>query len=78
MEQDVVRRWRPFGGKDSIVVDPARSFGQPVAARFGVPTIVLAEAVEAEGSVARVAAVYEVDQAVVRDAVRFHAELAAA
>lgn len=78
VEQDVVRRWRPLGGKDSIVVDPARSFGQPVAAQFGVPTIVLAEAVEAEGSVARVAAVYEVDQAVVRDAVRFHAELAAA
>jgi uncharacterized protein (DUF433 family) len=78
VEQDTVRRWRPYGGKDSIVVDPERSFGQPVAARFGVPTIVLAEAVEAEGSVARVAALYEVDQAVVRDAVKFHEGLVAA
>lgn len=78
LEDDIVQRWRPFGGKASIVVDPRRSFGQPVAARFGVPTIVLAEAVEAEVSVARVAAIYEVDPAVVRDAVKFHAELAAA
>lgn len=78
VDQDIVRRWRPFGGKDSIVVDPERSFGQPIAARSGVPTIVLVEAVEAEGSVARVAALYEVDQAVVRDAVRFHEGLAAA
>lgn len=78
IEEDIVRRWRPYGGKDSIVVDPERSFGQPVAARFGVPTVVLAEAVEAEGSIARVAALYEVDRAVVRDAVKFHEELAAA
>ena len=78
LEQEIVRRWRPYKGKDSIVVDPKRSFGQPVAARFGVPTIALAEAVEAEGSVARVAALYEVDQAVVRDAVKFHEGLVAA
>lgn len=78
LENDVVRRWRPYGGKDSIVVDPERSFGQPVATLSGVPTIALAEAVAAEGSVARVAALYEVDAVVVRDAVRFHAELAAA
>ena len=78
LEDDLVVRWRPWKGKDSIVIDPQRSFGQPVAAAFGVPTIVLAEAVEAEGSVARVAALYEVDAAVVRDAVAFHKELAAA
>lgn len=78
LEDDLVVRWRPWKGKDSIVIDPHRSFGQPVAAAFGVPTIVLAEAVEAEGSVARVAALYEVDPAVVRDAVAFHKELAAA
>lgn len=78
VDQDIVRRWRPYRGKDSIVVDPERSFGQPVTARFGVPTVVLAQAVEAEGSVARVAALYEVEASVVKDAVRFHEELAAA
>lgn len=78
LEDDLVVRWRPFRGKESIVIDPNRSFGQPLAADYGVPTIVLAEAVQAEGSVARVAALYEVDRDVVRDAVRFHEELAAA
>ena len=78
LEGDIVARWRPYRGKDSIVVDPTRSFGQPVAAASGVPTIVLADAVKAEGSVARVAALYEVDKSVVQDAVRFHEELLAA
>lgn len=78
LEQETVSRWRPFHGKETIVVDPNRAFGQPIAADFGVPTLVLAEAVTAEGSVARVAALYEVDPGVVRDAVRFHTELAAA
>ena len=77
LEDDLVTRWRPFHGKPSIVIDPLRSFGQPIAAKFGVPTAVLAEAVDAEGSVARAAALFEVDPQVVRDAVRFHKELAA-
>ncbi|MEI6099895.1 MAG: hypothetical protein WCS20_16695 [Alphaproteobacteria bacterium] len=78
LEGDTVKRWRPFRGKDSIVVDPLRSFGQPVASASGVPTIVLAEAVKAEGSLSRVAAMYEVEKTVVQDAVRFHQELMAA
>ena len=77
LEGDIVARWRPFRGKDSIVVDPSRAFGQPVASASGVPTIVLAEAVVAEGSLSRVAAIYEVDRSVVQDAVRFHEELRA-
>ena len=78
LECDIVTRWRPYRGKDSIVVDPLRSFGQPVASASGVPTIVLAEAVKAEGSLSRVAAMYEVEKSVVQDAVRFHEELMAA
>ncbi|MDF3352116.1 hypothetical protein HKX17_18390 [Sulfitobacter sp. KE34] len=78
LEDDLVTRWRPYRGKESIVIDPTRSFGQPISSDFGVPTIVLAEAVQAEGSVARVAALYEVDRTVVADAVRYHGELAAA
>lgn len=78
VEDDAVARWRPFHGKRSIVIDPDRSFGQPIAAEFGVPTLVLADAVEAEGSVARVAALYEVNVGVVKDAVKFQRELTAA
>ena len=78
MEGDMVARWRPYHGKVSIVVDPARSFGQPIASASGVPTIALAESFEAEGSISRVAAIYAVEKSVVQDAVKFHEELLAA
>jgi uncharacterized protein (DUF433 family) len=78
IENDAVARWRPFKNRASIVIDPTRAFGQPIAARHGVPTIVLADAVKAEGSVARAARIYEVPAAVVRDAANFEASLLAA
>ena len=78
IEADAVARWRPFNGKDSIVIDPNRSFGQPIAADLGVPTIVLAQAVEAEGSQERVARLFEVSLAAVKDAVRFESTLGTA
>jgi uncharacterized protein (DUF433 family) len=78
IEREVVARWRPFRGKKSIIIDPSRSFGQPIAAAFGVPTVALADAVEAEGSAARVARLFEIPLAVVRDAVGFEKQLRAA
>jgi uncharacterized protein (DUF433 family) len=78
IEDDAVARWRPFNGKQSIVIDPNRSFGQPIAAKTGIPTVALAEAVTAEGSVERVARLYEVTPTVVRDAMKFEQSLKAA
>ena len=78
ISDDAVARWRPFNGKDTIVIDPARAFGQPVAAEFGIPTVVLAEAVKIEGSVERVAKLYDVTAHIVRDAVKFEESLLAA
>jgi uncharacterized protein (DUF433 family) len=78
IEAGAVARWRPYNGRDSIVIDPNRSFGQPIAAESGVPTIVLAQAVEAEGSQERVARLFEVSLAAVKDAVRFENTLGTA
>jgi uncharacterized protein (DUF433 family) len=78
IEDDEVARWRPFKGRDTIVIDPDRAFGQPIAAAYGVPTVALAESAEAEGSAERTAALFEVSLDVVRDAVRFQNELLAA
>ena len=78
ISDDAVARWRPFDGKDTIVVDPTRAFGQPIAAEFGVPTVVLAEAVKIEGSVEQVAKLYDVTAHVIRDAVKFEESLLAA
>lgn len=75
IEDDAVARWRPFNGKQSIIIDPQRSFGQPIASKSGVPTVTLAQAVEAEGSVEKVARLYEVTAAVVRDALKFEESL---
>ncbi|WP_313555655.1 DUF433 domain-containing protein [Agrobacterium cavarae] len=75
IENDAVARWRPFHGKKSIVIDPDRAFGQPIASEFGVPTIALADALDAEGSVDEVARIFDVTPSVVRDAVQFENNL---
>ena len=49
LDDDVVVRWRPYRGKDSIVLDPERAFGKPIAASSGVPVVALVGAVTAEG-----------------------------
>jgi len=75
IEDRTVSRWRPFKGKTSIVIDPSRSFGQPIAASYGVPTVTLAQAVAAEGSVSEVERLFEVPASVIRDAVAFEKNL---
>lgn len=77
-DDDMIARWRPFSGKTSIVVDPTRAFGQPIVANGSVPTVALAGAAAAEGSEKRVAFLYDVPLASVRDAVAFERGLAAA
>jgi uncharacterized protein (DUF433 family) len=78
LSDDIVSRWRPFNGKQSIVIDPQRAFGQPIATQYGVPTVTLADAVKAEGSIDRVTYLYEVPALIVRDAVNFEKSLLAA
>lgn len=64
-------RWWLLPGKKSVVADPARSFGQPIEAEHGVATSVLMEAVQAEGSIAKVAKLFEISQSSVRDAIEY-------
>ena len=75
IDADAVVRWRPYAGKKSIVIDPERSFGQPITAASGVPTVVLAQALDAEGSIERVSRLYEVPRAAIKDAVAFEQSL---
>lgn len=72
-DADVASRWWLLPHKRTIVLDPARSFGQPIVEENGVPTARLAQAVAAEGSVERVAALFELKPAIVRDALQFEA-----
>jgi uncharacterized protein (DUF433 family) len=78
LDGDVVARWRPLRGKKSIVIDPARAFGQPIADQAGIPTATLADALKVEGSAKRVSYLYGVAEPVVRDADAFECSLLAA
>jgi uncharacterized protein (DUF433 family) len=76
-DAEVVARWFPLGAsRRSIVIDPARAFGRPIVAAGGVPTEIIAQAIEVEGSPERVAALYEVPLPAVRDALEFQRQLA--
>lgn len=70
-DAEVASRWWLLPSKRTIVLDPERSFGQPIVAENGVPTNRLAQAVAAEGSVERVADLFELRPQVVRDALLF-------
>ena len=77
-DADIVARWFPLGSsRRTIVIDPARAFGRPIVVEGGVPIEVLADAVKIEGGEQRVAKLYDIPVAAVRDAVSLHHRLAA-
>lgn len=76
---DGVLRWWPLGRNHAVVVDPARSMGQPIVVVAGVQTRILANSVKAnDGSIDVVARWFEVAAAEVRDALKFEQSLLAA
>jgi uncharacterized protein (DUF433 family) len=71
-------RWRPGIGANVVVLDPRRSFGKPLLDKYDVQTRVVAAAVTAEGSEARVADWYDIPLQAVRAAVSYERHLLAA
>lgn len=72
---DGAQRWWLLHGKKTIVADPGRAFGQPITAEHGMTTARVAEAVEAEGSIAKVATLYELKPRLIRDALAYEQTL---
>jgi len=68
---EAAERWWLLDGKKTVVADPNRSFGQPIITRSGLTTKRIKEAVEAEGSIERVAKVYEIRVSEVKDALTY-------
>lgn len=66
--------WWPRGRNGQVVVDPARSFGQPIDATSSVPTATLAAAAKQEG-IRGAARAFEVSEAAVRRSVDFEDSL---
>lgn len=71
-------RWWPISKDRKILVDPQRSFGQPIEAETGIPTATLAAAVRAEGSVEAASRLWQVPAQAIKRAVRFEEESLAA
>ena len=69
-------RWFLLPSRRTIVADPERSFGQPIITEAGVPTRRIAQAVAAEGSIEKVARLFEVGVSAVKDALAFETKLA--
>lgn len=63
--------WWPLGKNRSVVVDPARSFGQPIEAETSIPTATLAAAAKAEASPQAAARAWGVSLRSIRRAVEF-------
>jgi hypothetical protein len=67
--------WWPGGRKLNVVVDPARSFGQPIDAASSVPTAVLAAAGLQEG-ITGAALAYDVSEGSIRRSIEFESLMA--
>jgi uncharacterized protein (DUF433 family) len=76
-EQDFAARWWPLGRSRGIVIDPKRQFGQPIDNATGVPTVVLANAAKAEGSINKAARAFMVPATSVKRAIAFEERQAA-
>jgi uncharacterized protein (DUF433 family) len=76
-EHETITQWWPLGRNQPVVIDGARSFGQPIVFKEGVPTAVLNRAFKAEDSIDRVAEWFRVEKRSVRAAIRYESQLAA-
>lgn len=73
----VASQWLPESGNGEVVIDPARVFGAPILRRYGVPTIVISDALKGGRTVAQVSSDFEIDQKSVRAAFAFESKIAA-
>lgn len=69
--------WTPGEGRGAVVIDPRRSFGQPVLVRSGVPTATIRLQAQSGRSAREIGRDFEIDEASVRAALRFEEALAA-
>ena len=71
----VPARWWPLGRSRNVVLDPERSFGQPIEAETSVPVSALAAAAAAEGSAKAAARAWAVPVRAVNRAVAFKRQM---
>lgn len=74
--ESLASRWWPMGvRRKGVVIDPSRSFGQPILTTEGIPTRALELAFKAEGDIGAVARWFDISERSVRIAVDFEKSL---
>jgi uncharacterized protein (DUF433 family) len=68
---DEPSRWYPVARKRSVVIDPTRCFGAPIASRSGIPTRILMQTFFTTQSYEMVADWFDADTKSVRDAITY-------
>jgi uncharacterized protein (DUF433 family) len=68
---DLAYRWHPVRGLPRVALDPKYAFGRPVIEDAWVPTDTLYNAFQAEGTIANVAADFDIDEEAVQQAVAY-------
>lgn len=76
-EDGIASLWRPSGGRGDVVIDPDRSFGQPVLAEYGVPTSAIKRSSDAGRSPKEISHDFEVPERAVVSALAFEESIAA-
>ncbi|MDI6025764.1 DUF433 domain-containing protein [Corticibacterium sp. UT-5YL-CI-8] len=76
-EADVASLWRPSEGNREVVIDPLRSFGQPILDRYGVPTAAIERAHRSGRTLQQITDDFEIDSRAFKAALRFEDSLAA-
>ena len=71
----IPRVWWPLGKRAGVLVDPRRSFGQPIERETSIPVAALSNAAHAEGSEGAAAKAWGVPPLAVRRAVRFQGQI---
>jgi len=76
-ENGAAIKWLPQSGRGDVVIDPTRSFGQPILNASGVPTSILKLQIDAGRTAREVSRDFEIDERAVRSALAFETKLAA-
>jgi uncharacterized protein (DUF433 family) len=76
-EDGVASLWRPGLGRGDVVIDPERSFGQPVLGKYGVPTSAIKLSFDAGRSPREISRDFEISERAVNSALAFEESIAA-
>lgn len=76
-EDGVLALWRPEAGREDVVLDPRRSFGQPILVESGTSTSIIKLAFERGRGPRETSRDFEISERAVRSALAFEAKLAA-